>query len=155
MADAAGVVAEARSWLATPVKHLGRTKGVGVDCLGLVQLVGLVAGVLEDADFLADYGGYYGRLPNPTRLVAGLDKHLVRIEARERRSSDVGLFAWGDRDLPMHLAIMAALPSAGGGRETMIHAHARAFPRPRVVEHGYAAEWPARNHGFWRYPGLA
>jgi cell wall-associated NlpC family hydrolase len=150
MADlAVNVAAEARSWCGTPVAHLGRTKGVGVDCLGLVALVGVAAGVLEGADFLAAYGGYYGRLPNPARLVEGLNTFLVRIADGERRSGDVGAFAWGARELPMHLAILAERK----GRATLIHAHARATP-PRVVEHGYAADWPARCCGWWRYPGL-
>lgn len=145
------VIAEARSWIGTPCKHLGRAKGVGVDCLGLIEGVGLAAGVLEAADFLADYGGYYGRLPNPKRLVAGLERHLARIDPRERRSSDILLLAWGDDAQPMHLAILAYL----SGRETMIHAHGRAKP-PRVVEHGLVGEWarPGRCHGVFRYPGL-
>lgn len=151
---AAAVVAEARSWIGTPVKHQGRRKGVGADCLGLIEQVGLATGALPalPADYDGLVGGYYGRLPNPRRLVGGLDRFLAPVGLEdERRSSDVLLLSWGVGQLPMHLAILAD----HAGRPTMIHAHAKLKPVARVVEHGFAAEWPLRLRGVYRFPALA
>lgn len=123
--------------------------GIGVDCLGLVYCVGIDAGGVADPGEPGEAFGYYGKLPNPRRLVEGLDALLVRIEPADRRAGDVGAFAMAG-DLPIHLAILAGVD----GRETLIHADPRARP-PRVVEHGFSPPWPERNRGWWRYPRLA
>lgn len=44
------VVAEAASWLGTPYHHMGRIKGVGVDCLTLLAEVYERAGVIGHAE---------------------------------------------------------------------------------------------------------
>ncbi len=143
------VIAEARDWIGTPVRHLGRSKGIEVDCVGLIMLVGLACDVTPDprVDGVEPWRPY-GRLPNPVRMRRFAETLLVPVKG-EHRPADVALLAWGDHRLPMHLAIMSTF----AGRETMIHSHGAADP-PRVLETTWGGDWPQRCHGFFRYPGL-
>ncbi len=145
----ANVVAEARRWIDTPVAHRGRKLGVGVDCVGLVIMVGLALKVLQLPDVLSDAWAKYGLLPNPESMRRALDTYLVRV-AGDHQDGDIGRFSLVRDGPPMHLAIM----STQAGRPAMIHARAD-IRRKRVVETGYAATWPEWNQGFWRYPGIA
>ena len=43
----AAIVAEARSWLRTPYHHMGRVKGVGVDCAQLPAMVYAACGLID------------------------------------------------------------------------------------------------------------
>lgn len=144
------VSAEARTWIGTRVFHrnIPPLKGAGVDCLGLILAVGFETGALARFDW-ADVPEY-GRLPNPKRLIEGCERYLVAIEPDQVGEGDVIALSWGiSRDLPMHLAIRTEYR----GRDMIVHAHAKAIP-PRVVEHGYSAEWPLRFCSAWRYPEL-
>jgi len=149
MASAAGIVAEARSWISTPVRFKGRTKGVSVDCLGLILAAGFVAGdLIIPREDLRQLERAYGWLPDSERLQTALNHYLVRVEG-DFQPGDVGAFDWGQPAAPMHLAIMAELDH----RPTMIHANPLTTPK-RVTETTYAAVWPVRLCGFWRFPGL-
>jgi len=44
------IIAEAKSWLGTPYKDRHRTKGHGVDCAGLVYMVGKNVGAVVDKE---------------------------------------------------------------------------------------------------------
>lgn len=124
--------------------------GVGVDCIRLIIAVGWAVGVLDaSAEQLAPHL-VYGRVPKSAIMRASLEAFLLPVEG-EHRLADIGFFSWGADHLPMHMAIMA---EDGKGRETMIHANGQVVPR-RVRENGYDAVWQGRNHGFFRYPGLA
>ena len=46
----AAVIAEARAWWRTPYHHMGRSRGVGVDCLTLLAEVYEAAGVIPHID---------------------------------------------------------------------------------------------------------
>lgn len=140
------VIDEARSWIGTPYRHQACVKAVGVDCTMLIRAVGEAVGVLAiDPDVWRRYAGY-GRAPNPKRMGEALRRFMVRIAPSKARPGDVVWLEWR-ADMPMHLAMLARFK----GRATLIHALSGAG---KVVEHGYAAEWPARSHSFWRYPGL-
>ena len=129
------IVEEARSWKGTPYLHQGRLKGRGVDCLGVVAMVGRALG-LTDYDRLD-----YGRLPNPRRMRAELKAHLVEISLRDALPGDVVHMSWGID--PMHLGI---LTPAG-----IVHAYSRI---PAVVEHPVDGEWRGRMRFAYRYPGI-
>jgi cell wall-associated NlpC family hydrolase len=45
-AQRGAVIAEARSWIGTPYRHMGRHKGAGVDCAMLPALVYEAAGII-------------------------------------------------------------------------------------------------------------
>lgn len=147
----AAVVAAARQWLATPYRHQARVKGRGVDCVGLIIAAGLEAEVMTwSPEAFAPWAGY-GRLPNPTKMRAGLETFLRPLAADEVPSvGDVAFFAWRD-GMPMHLGILAEDEIVAPGRLTMIHATSQIGS---VVEHGFAGEWPGRVDSYWRYPGI-
>lgn len=150
----AAVVAEARTWVGTAFAHQAAEKGVGCDCGGLIRGVGVAAGVLEmTAEDWRPWAAY-ARAPNPRRMGEAMRLFLRRIRPSQALPGDVLWLQWRE-DLPMHLAILADFK----GRPSIIHAYSgavsRDFPEGRVVEHGYGAEWPARLHSAWRYPGFA
>lgn len=144
------VVDEARRWVGTPYRHQSRVLNVGVDCVGLIIGVGLATGAMKwTEDRFAPWSGY-GRLPNPRRMRAGLEEFLVEITAEEATDGDVPWFAWRE-GRPMHLGILTTDHCLGEPRPMIVHATSQIGS---VVEHGFAAEWPGRVEGWWRYPAL-
>jgi NlpC/P60 family putative phage cell wall peptidase len=132
----AEIVAEARTWLGTPFVHQGRARGVAVDCLGVVAMVGRALG-------LTDYDRTdYGRIPNPRRMRAELRVHLAEIPLAEARPGDVVHLAWSRQ--PMHLGILT--------EEGILHAYSAI---PAVVEHPLDDAWRGRFRFAYRYPGVA
>lgn len=146
MVTRAEVIAEFRSWVDTPIYHRGRSRKGGVDCLGLMLGAGVACGALDDpcAGGVEPWGKY-GRIPNPVVLVGFCDTLL--LPCHTPRPGDVIALSWGDRDAPMHLALLAAFE----GRRTIIHAMPRTKP-PRVLEMTYGADWPDRFCGAWSFP---
>lgn len=143
----AAVAGEARRWLGTPYQHQARLLGVGVDCVGLVVAAGEGAGVLAiESNAWAPFAAY-SRTPNPRRIERALRLFLKPCD--DPGEGDVGWADWGNGP-PMHMLIRTILPD---GRPGMIHADGRG-PH-RVVEHGFAAEWPDRVRSWWRFPGIA
>ncbi len=153
----AAVVAHARSWIGTPYRIHQRRRGVAVDCGWLIVKTGWAESVLPmTEEEFAPFAATYGNVPNGNHVRAILDRYFVPIAEGEVDDGDIawmtfdpGRFQnsaavpWG-----VHFAILATAPD---GRRTMIHASG---DEDRVLEHGFAGEWPARVVSFWRYPGL-
>ncbi len=93
------VIELARSFEGVRYRHQGRTRASGIDCLGLVALVGQGAG-LTNYDEL-----HYGMLPDPANLLQKLRRYLVEIPFRETRPADILLLALHSHE-PQHLAIL-------------------------------------------------
>lgn len=133
------IVAEARSWIGTPVRHQGQTKGVSVDCKGLA--VGVPRALeLPEADSVAalvcDYRpGFKGRA-----LLAGLRDTLIRVP--EAEAGDLLAILWGREPEPRHLAF---LTEPGW----IIHAYGGGVGRVAEVPLG-----PMRVHSCWTWPSL-
>ncbi len=145
------VVAEARRWVGTPYHHQAQLRGVGVDCVGLIVGVGKALGVMgEDFDARFKLFDGYSRLPNPRKMLRGMELFLERAPAPTSSAPGVGLIGWFEwrEELPMHLAIIGSFE----GRATMIHAYK---PVGRCVEHTLDELWSARINSFWQYRGLA
>lgn len=145
------VVAEARRWIGTPYVHQHRDRGHSVDCVGLIIGVGLGADVLPTwtPEAWAPHQSY-GRAPNPAHMTRAIEQFLKPVALTDPLAAPdgtVAFLAWR-ANMPMHLAILASMPD---GRRTMIHAFSHVG---RVVEHGFAAEWPDRVVSLWAYPGL-
>ncbi len=115
----------ARGWLGTPFKHQGRTKNIGVDCLGL--LVGVAAELELGLEKLDELG--YGHFPDSDYLQQKLAEAMEVIDAP--MAGSIGLFVIDGR--AQHLGIF--------GEGTLIHAYA---PMRKVVEHGFTQEWRVR-----------
>lgn len=142
------IIDEARTWTGTPYHHQASLKGVGVDCVGLINGVGIETGMMTiDPVLWRQYAGY-SRTPNPHKMRKGMHEFLISIEAGAQLPGDIVWIKWRE-DMPMHLAILGIDKT---GRETLIHAN---NDFGRVVEHGFTKEWQDRVDSWWRYPGLA
>lgn len=134
------IVAAARSWIGTPVKHQGQSKGVSCDCKGLVCGVAAELDLPEAqsvAALVRDYPvAFHGR-----QLFGGLGDSMVRVRT-EPAPGDVLAILWGRDQHPRHLALL----SAPGW---MIHAYGGGIAR--------VAEVPLnaiRVHSIWMFPSL-
>ena len=136
------IVAEARSWLGTPWVHQHRTKGVAVDCAGLVIGVARALGIVAD-DF--DVQGY-GRQPDGT-LLDLCDAHLQRITQAQMQPGDVVVVAV-ERD-PQHMGVVVPYRSAGLG---IVHAASLAG---KVIEHRLLFGAGMLFRRAYRFPGVA
>lgn len=136
MSDAARIAAAAREWLDVPYHHQGRVRA-GLDCVGLLVVVGKACGYFPDNyDFI-----HYGR--NPTGLLdAMLDEHLERIPTPVP-GCVVTIRWWRESH---HVAIVGQQPDYW----TLIHSHAG---HGGVREHR-VGRWHARRvTGCWKYRG--
>lgn len=138
------IIAEARSWLGTPWVHQHRTKGVGVDCAGLVIGVARALGVVP-ADF--DVNGY-GRQPDGT-LLDVCDAHLHRVPRGQMQPGDVVVLAY-ERD-PQHMGIV--VPYRGSADMLgLVHA---ADLAGKVIEHRLIWHTGMTFRRAYSFPGVA
>jgi cell wall-associated NlpC family hydrolase len=132
------IVEAARGFLGARFRHQGRSPA-GLDCAGLVILVGRSVGALPgDLDVTA-----YARRPDGRSLVDHCRRHLDELHLGELSMGDVAVFKI-ETD-PQHLAIVGDYP---GGLLSMIHAYA---PSHRVVENRLDEGWRAQLVGAFRF----
>lgn len=145
------VFLQARTWLGSPYKHMGRSKTAGVDC------VGIVIGVASELGYEIEAPTRYTTAPSGDMLVEHCEKSLRRqerdIEAIRQgnlaslKQGDICLF-WGfTRQMAQHFCFVGDL----GSRKTMLHAWSK---HGQVVEHGMHAEWGRRVMAVYAYPQL-
>jgi cell wall-associated NlpC family hydrolase len=139
MKERAAVLTEARSWLGTPYRHMGRAKGKGggVDCAQLVYLVYHARGLVEDIP-LESY-------PRDFMLHRGAERYLDAVtthahETTEPAPGDVVLFRIGR--LYAHGAIIDE-----PGWPRIIHAWYQA--RAVIADWGDRGQLGARPHRFF------
>jgi len=140
----------ARSWLATPYRHQGATKGAGCDCLGLIR------GVWREL---------YGREPQappPYRpdwaevcdaepMLDAARRHLIEIPLADASPGDVLLFRISPAAAIKHAAILSAAPTAVDPYPRMIHAYwGRA-----VVESWLGPRWRRRLAAGFGFPAAS
>lgn len=135
------IVSEARSWIGTKYKHLGRVKGSSVDCVGLIIGVGNSLGL---SGFNTDD---YSQLPDPVVMKKHLDNELVRIELKEAKPGDIFWIKWAEN--PQHVAIFSS--DDGKGYRTMIHSYALV---KKCVEHTLDDIWGKRIVAAYKYKGI-
>lgn len=139
------IVEEARGWEGTPYMHQQRTRGRGVDCVGLILGVGLALEVMTFSAAAWRPFARYGRLPNPDRFMRGVEAFLAPGAGLLHGS--VVVMQWRE-DMPMHLGI---IEETGAGWY-LIHAFEH---RSRCVRHVLDRDWAKRVHSHWLYPGHA
>jgi len=132
------IIQAARVYLGTPYHHIGRVRGVGIDCIGLLT------GVADDLDQPYIDLSHYSRSSNGQVILEELGKSLVRIEEKEATIGDVLVFWVGKPELPRHAAIITPLG--------IIHTHITSTHG--VVEHGMSPAWSKRICAAFRYPGV-
>ena len=130
----------ARSLVGTPFHKRARIAGVGVDCVGVVILVGEACGeTFEDA---REYKFGY----EDNRLLDALRDQLVPIAVEDARPGDVLAFFLENRRIVRHVAILSDVD------RRIIHAH---MDNKKVVEGVMGRFWSRRLHSAYRYPGIA
>lgn len=141
MTTRADVVSEARSWLETRWVHMHRSKGVAVDCAGLVIGVARALGLVS-ADF--DVSGY-PRVPDGT-LLDRCREFMTPVSQSAMQPGDVLVVAT-DKE-PAHMGILGDYRHGG---LSLIHA---ANGRG-VVEHRLMFARNLRFKAAFVLPGLA
>lgn len=146
-------VVSARSFLGTKWVHQGRTKGVALDCIGLIIEVARETGCTD-----AVFNEPYGRMPDGHRLKAECDARLDKLwETDEEKwmtpgkklvpwdllqDGTIPLMAW--RKFPIHMGFVAQGPF----RPHLIHCFAVIG---KAVEHGLDEEWRGRIKALYRF----
>lgn len=118
----AAVLAAARSWLATPFHHAAQLKGVGVDCVHLIEAAYREAGVIEGVEIEA-YSPQIMLHRGEETVIPYLLRYGREIPESEARAGDVVLYKVG-RSFS-HAAIIVDWPTR------IIHAHSKSG---KVVE---------------------
>lgn len=137
----AELIREARKLVGVKYKHQGRSLA-GVDCIGLVALAALNAGV----DVFAVSGirdrRNYARKPDPA-MFALIEQHCRPIA--EPVPGCMIFFRFAGDSHPRHLGLYS-------DTDTLIHAESKS--RSCVVEHGYRAQWVRWTDSLWLLPGV-
>lgn len=135
------ILHEARTWLGTPFHHQARTKGVGVDCAGLVIGVGQALGFsIEDHP-----RRNYSRFPVVGRsLINYVEKNGIQVPIDQAAVGTVLVFWIHKRTRPQHMAIVAP-------HGKIIHAW---YEAGEVVETHLGPYWDERTHAAYDYEGV-
>jgi len=133
------IINEARKWIGVKWRHQGRTK-LGIDCAGLVILVGKALGVV-------DYDTTnYQRRTHGTSFLKHFRMNMEEKAIVDAQPGDVLLFR--DNQFPCHSTIVAEI----GGALTIVHAHAL---RKKVLEERLnQGDWMALRVACFKYKGL-
>lgn len=96
------VIAEAVSWIGTPYRHQGSTRGVGCDCLGLLRGVWRAL-IGDEPEAIAPYQPDWAEAGGD-RLMEAARRHMVARQAAPGRG-DVILFRWRPHMAAKHAGI--------------------------------------------------
>ncbi len=131
------VIDFARTWLGTRWRHQGRTKGYGVDCIGLI------VGVARELNLSLFDTTQYTPVPDGVRLRAQCDELMTPLNSPLLGSVVLMQF----KGPPQHLGFF----SRQNGVDTLIHAY---VVDRRVVEHPIDQQWRDRFLAFYDIPGV-
>lgn len=132
------IVTAARSYIGASWAHEGRTRG-GLDCIGLIQVVGGSFGVPY-----TDMTGY-DAAPDGHLFLGHLKKHLTINQGGVYFDGTIGLFR--QNRYPCHVGIFATL----NGQRSLIHA---ALSARRVTETRFIPDGDLRLVLAMEYPGV-
>ena len=144
MATRAHILEAARGWVGTKYVHQGRSKALGVDCVGLFVGICQEIGVeLNDTPELRRYSRQPKR--NQPKLLDQLGtlcgEPLASVTELQNADLVVFWFNWETHE-PQHVALWTG--------ETIIHSYTSIG---RVVEHGLNDWWRERFVCGFRFPG--
>ncbi len=135
------IVALAQSWIGTPYRHQGATKGVGCDCIGLIrgiwrELYG------EEPEAVPPYAPDWAERSGEDRLVEAARRLFGRpLALDEAQPGDLLLFRWRPDCAAKHAGILAA-PTH------FIHAYEQAT----VTRSALVPAWRRRIAAVHRFP---
>lgn len=134
----AAIVREWRSWLDTPWLHQHRTKGIGVDCAGVLVETCKTLG-LSTFDLVG-----YDRMPDGNALIDLCDEQMTRIPIAHMQPADAVVMKF---DLmPQHLALITPYRE---GVLAILHGNTQIG---RVVEHRLDVYWRSLIVAAYRLP---
>lgn len=139
MATKQEFVAAVLSWENTPFHHLGRLKGVGVDC------VGLAVGALSEIGVEVQDLPLYPHSPIDKIFDKQIDIQTAEVAENDMQLGDLIKLRFGKES--QHLAIVTQI------EPTVLITHAFATAR-KVVTTTYDDLWKQRVVGIRRIPGL-
>jgi cell wall-associated NlpC family hydrolase len=93
------IIHEARTCLDTPWHHVGRVKGVGLDCVGLIAVVANKFNI-PNADLPS-----YSRMPDGHTLVNQARKTMREIRLEDAWPGDIPIFCFGRDKWPTHIGM--------------------------------------------------
>ena len=138
------IITEARTWLGTPYRHQGRTKGIEIDCIGLPICVAQVLRLKPAEFFLMIAKEYraYSRASLGNSLYNACKRFVPEVLKSELQPSDIVLFLM-DKEL-RHAGILTK-------NNTIIHAYAEVG---KCVEHVYSKDWQLSTYAVFRMSAL-
>lgn len=135
------IVALAESWIGTPYRHQGGTKGIGCDCIGLIrgiwrELYG------EEPEAVPAYAPDWAERSGEDRLIeAGQRLFGPALPIGEAEPGDLLLFRWRPDYAAKHAGILA-------GPAHFIHAYEQAA----VTRSALVPSWQRRITAVHRFP---
>lgn len=137
------ILAEARSWIATPYQHQASAKGAGCDCLGLVRGVWRALYGAEP-ELAPAYTPDWAERHGAETLLEAARRHMSEVAREAAAPGDVLLFRMHPSAPAKHAAILDE-------DEHIIHAYwGRAVVRSR-----FAPWWRARCAAAFAFPDVA
>lgn len=144
------VLGIAESWIGTPYRHQGATKGVGCDCLGLIrgiwrELYG------EESEPVPAYAPDWAERSGEERLLQAAGRHfLVVASFEESRPGDLVLFRFRPHLAAKHAGILARVTDSdpGGEPDAFIHA----YEQSAVIRSALVPGWRRKIAGIYRFP---
>ncbi|TDK37231.1 peptidase P60 [Rhizobium deserti] len=138
------IIAIAESWIGTPYRHQGATKGVGCDCIGLVRGIWreLYGGEPEPVPaYAADWAERGGN----DRLMEAAQRLFVPLGAlQDGQPGDLLLFRWRPDCAAKHAGILV-------GPDRFIHAYEQSALTRSVL----VPAWRRKIAGVFRFPASA
>lgn len=132
------IIDAARSCLGTPFHHLGKLPGVGLDCIGLLEISGKPAG------FKAKEYETYKRIPDGRSLMRELRRQLCEIDPESAIPGDILVFYINEETKkPQHVGFLTD--------KGLIHT----WTAPgKVVEHDFTDDWKRRVVAAFSFLGI-
>lgn len=139
------IVAEALTWEGSPWHHRACVKGVGVDCVRLLEAVAKAVGLLPEAWEVPEYSNEF-HLHNTTEILLQVlaDLGCLPVPLDARQPGDLVTMQYGR--VSSHTAILVATDP-----DYILHA---ASDVGRVVHHRLDAKLLMRVRGVYAFPGV-
>lgn len=139
---AAAVLAEAMTWIGTPYRHQGTTRGVGCDCLGLVR--GVWRAVYgREPETPGPYAPDWAETGGQDHLLEAARRHCLEKPLGQARPGDLLVFRWRAHHAAKHLGIL--LPET-----RFLHA----YEGHAVTVSALIPQWRRRIAGVFAFPDL-
>lgn len=137
------VLAEARTWIGTPYRHQGSTKGVGCDCLGLVRGVWRAV-VGPEPEQPGPYAADWAEAEVSDTMLAAARRHFIEKPVDGMVPGDLILFRWQPHLPAKHAGILCAA-------DRFIHA----YQGSAVLDSALVPQWRQRIAGAFSFPDNA